>query len=74
VLEPSTGKVRPVRLTPREAAARRQANEERRVELVRDFRTLGVEPVLVESADPGDILQAFISWADHRLYERRRGW
>jgi hypothetical protein len=44
------------------------------VELVRDFRRLGLEPVLVESADPGEILQAFISWADHRLYERRRGW
>jgi uncharacterized protein (DUF58 family) len=74
VVDPATGKVRPVRLTAREAAARREANERRRVELVRDFRRLGLEPVLVESADPGDVLQAFVSWSDHRLYERRRGW
>ncbi len=74
VLEPSTGVVRPVRLTRREATARREANIARRAELVRDFRGLGNEPVIVESADPGDILQAFISWSDQRLYERRRGW
>jgi uncharacterized protein (DUF58 family) len=74
VLEPATGALRPVRLTAREAAARREANTERRVELIRDFRRLGVEPVIVESTDPRHILQAFVSWADHRLYERRRGW
>ena len=74
VLDASTGKLRPVRLTAREAAARREVNEQRRVELVRDFRRLGVEPVLVDSADPGEILRAFVSWSDHRIYERRRGW
>lgn len=74
VLDPSTGKLQPVRLTAREAAARREANEARRAELVRDFRGLGIEPVIVESTDPGDILQSFVAWADQRLYERRRGW
>ncbi len=74
VLEPSTGKLRPVRLTAREAAARREANEARRADLVREFRGLGFEPVVVESTDPGDILQSFVAWAEQRLYERRRGW
>lgn len=74
VLSPATGVVRPVRLTAREAAARRAANLERRIELVRDFRGLGIEPVIIESVVPEDILQAFVSWADQRAYERRRGW
>ncbi len=74
VLDPATGRVRTVRLTRRECAARREANELRREELVREFRGLGVEPVLVESTDPGEILRAFVAWADQRLFERRRGW
>ena len=35
-------------------------------DLVRDFRSLGCEPVAVHSADLGETLGAFLRWADLR--------
>ena len=76
ILEPATGVVAAlVRLTAREATARREANIARRAELIRDFRgDRGRAGDRRVGENPGDILQAFISWSDQRLYERRRGW
>jgi uncharacterized protein DUF58 len=68
-----TGKVRAVRLRAKEARARRAANEERLAQLVYEFQALDLEPILVSSSDPAEILQAFLSWADHRLAGRRYG-
>jgi uncharacterized protein (DUF58 family) len=65
--EPETGRVRPVRLRAKEARARKAANEERLEQLVHDFRVLDLEPILISSSDRAEILQAFLSWADHRL-------
>jgi Protein of unknown function DUF58 len=68
--DPATGRVVPVHLTRREAAGLRAANEGRRDELTRVFRSLGIEPVTVYSHDPGEVLAAFLRWADLRLLAR----
>jgi uncharacterized protein (DUF58 family) len=60
----------PVYLTRREAARERDANETRAAELTRFFRTLGLEPVQVHSSHPGDVLAAFLRWADLRVMAR----
>ena len=59
-------------LTSREAAQLRSQNEQRREDLVRTFRSLDLDPVLLSSADPGDVLAAFLAWADRRFYSRGR--
>jgi uncharacterized protein (DUF58 family) len=64
--DPTTGRVVPVRLTTREAAERREQNEARWARLVRDFRSLGLEPVSVTSHDFGEVLDSFLRWADLR--------
>ena len=65
--DPETGRVRAVRLRGSEARARRHANEERLERLVHEFRVLDLEPIIVSSSDRAEILEAFLSWADHRL-------
>jgi uncharacterized protein (DUF58 family) len=64
--DPATGRVYPVYLTRKEAAALRAQHEARWDGLVRDFRSLGCEPVAVHSHDLGDTLGAFLRWADLR--------
>jgi uncharacterized protein (DUF58 family) len=74
VVDPETGKLRPVRISRREAAARREGNEARREQLLSWFRTFGLDPVVVDSSEPGDVLGSFLSWAEQRQWERGRGW
>jgi hypothetical protein len=64
--DPKTGRVYPVYVTENEAAQLRTAHEARWDGLVRDFRSLGCEPVAVHSADLGEMLGAFLRWADLR--------
>ena len=64
--DPQTGGASSVRLTVRETAARREANEQRLRDLIHGFRALELEPVLVSSSDPGEILSSFLVWADTR--------
>jgi uncharacterized protein (DUF58 family) len=64
--DPATGHLVPVRLSQREAARLRDENETRWSGLVRDFRSLGVEPVGVTSHDLTGVLEAFLRWADLR--------
>jgi hypothetical protein len=63
---PETGLVEPVYLTAREASRLRAVHEERWAGLVRDFRSLGCEPVAVQTHDLGEMLGAFLRWADLR--------
>ena len=72
VADPDTGAVRHVRLTRREAAGRRETHEARWARLLGDFRSLGLEPVVLPSGDPGEIASAFRRWADERIYVRGR--
>lgn len=57
----------PVRLTRREAEERRQVNERRLERLLETFSFLEIDPVLLSSAEPLDVLSAFMRW-----HERRR--
>jgi len=66
------GRARLVRLTRAEAQERRRANEERLRALLADFRTLGIEPILVSRNDPEHVFQAFLGWADERRFLRRQ--
>jgi uncharacterized protein (DUF58 family) len=57
----------PVRLTRREVRVRREANERRFAQLVETFGALEIDPVVLASAEPLDVLDAFMRW-----HERRR--
>ena len=72
LLDPETGGVSLVRLGAREVAERRAANEERFHDLVRGLRALDLDPVVVSSHEPKDVVFAFLSWADQRLFTRGR--
>lgn len=64
--DPGSQRLKLVRLTRREAAARREANERRLETLIGGFAELRVDPVILSSDDPGAILSAFVRWADRR--------
>ena len=72
--DPETGTVVRVRLSAREAAEFRAANEARRARLRDTFRSLGLEAVELPSERPQAVLAAFLAWADRRLYVRGRKW
>jgi hypothetical protein len=69
-LADSAGSVRPVRLTAAEVEARRAANEARFELIVDRLEDLGLEPVVLGSAEPESIFEALLHWADGR---RRNG-
>jgi hypothetical protein len=64
--EPGSGRVVPVYLTGKEAVRLRKDHEAHWDRLVRDFRSLGIEPVEARSHDYGDLLASFLRWADLR--------
>lgn len=68
--DPGTGRVLPVRMTRKEVAARRAANEERLHELVETFRLLDVDPILLSSSDRPSVLEHFLVWTDLRRTRR----
>lgn len=68
--DPRTGRAASVRLSAREVAERREANEARLQSLLADFRAFELEPVLLSSSDPGEILGSFIGWAEGRKARR----
>ncbi len=68
--DPANGRIIPVSLTKREAQQLRVDNESRWHGLVRDFRSLGLEPVGVTSHDAGGVLNSFLRWADVRMMWR----
>lgn len=61
-----------VRLSAAEATSRRDENEQRRRGLLQHLRALDLDPVLVSSHEPRDVLFSFLSWADQRLFSRGR--
>ena len=64
--QPGSGRVVPVYVTGREAARLREAHEARWDSLVRDLRSLGIEPVEARSHEHADLLASFLRWADLR--------
>ncbi len=70
--EPGTRGVRVARLTRREVVERRESNERRLAGLVRTFAGLQLDPVVLSSDDPGEILATFEDWAIRRRERLRR--
>jgi uncharacterized protein (DUF58 family) len=70
--DPAGGRVMLVRVPAGEAATRRDDNERRHRELVRELRALDLDPVLVSSHDHRDVVFAFLTWADQRQFTRGR--
>jgi hypothetical protein len=66
LLEPGSQQVRLVRLTRREARDRRAANEERARATVAAFNRLGLEPIVLTTADRDTIYSAFLEWVELR--------
>ena len=65
-LADARGAVRPTLLTRREVERRRWENEARYGAIVDRLEELGLEPVLLDSADPDSVLEALLAWADAR--------
>jgi hypothetical protein len=53
-----------------EASARRAANEARLHELAETFRLLDIDPIVIASSDPAEILASFLVWTDLRRTRR----
>jgi len=68
--DPVSGRVGPVRLRRREVEARREANEQRLLDLVEDFRVLDIDPIVVGSSDRSEILESFLVWTELRRTRR----
>ena len=69
--DPRTRRVAHVRLTKKEVDARRRANEARLSALLGDFEFLDLDPILVSSSEPTDLLATFLDWME--LRRARRG-
>jgi uncharacterized protein (DUF58 family) len=68
--DPRSGRITHVRLTKKEAAARRRENEERLLALLDELTLLDLDPVLISSSDPSDVLGAFLDWNEFRRARR----
>ena len=68
------GRVRLMRLRRRESRARQEANEARIERLLVDFRSLGLDPIVIGDATPTAVLRQFSDWAEARLANRRGEW
>lgn len=66
VAEPGGGAVGLVRLSRREARERREANVRRHEALLREFRDLALDPVLLVASAGEEIDDAFLAWAKAR--------
>lgn len=71
VSDPRTGRVALVRLTRRQAEARRVANEARLRSLLRELVSLGLDPLVIGTSDSHDVDRALVGWAELR---RRGRW
>ncbi len=70
--DPETGRVTLVRFSEAEAVERRDANEGRLRDLLHALRALDMDPVVVSSHQWRDVVFAFLTWADQRLFTRGR--
>jgi Protein of unknown function DUF58 len=66
--DPSTGALKSVRLSRREAATRKRGNEDRLAQLLESLRGFGLEPLLLATTDRNEIYRSFLTWADLRRH------
>jgi uncharacterized protein (DUF58 family) len=74
VRDPRSGRLALVRLSEDEVAARREEHRRRLRRLLEELEARDLVPVLVSSADPDDVLEAFHAWDARRRRERGRVW
>jgi uncharacterized protein (DUF58 family) len=72
--DPDTGRMVRARLSQREAGRRREANQARLEALFAEFRSLGLDHVLLSDASPRAIQSEFIDWGEARIANRRGEW
>jgi hypothetical protein len=65
-----TGRLVPVRLSRKEVRERRHANCERLAHILGSLRALDLDPILVSSSDPAEILGSFLAWTELRRARR----
>jgi uncharacterized protein (DUF58 family) len=70
--DPAAERVVYASLSAAEVDERRAANEERYRSILATFRSLDLEPVTLSAADPGHVINEFLSWADRRFHVRGR--
>jgi uncharacterized protein (DUF58 family) len=70
--DPDTGEVFSVRLSAGEAEAQRRAHAARLATLLREFRALGLDPVVIGSSRSGDVEGELLGWAELRRQAHRR--
>jgi len=69
--EPGSNRLRLVRLTRKEARERRLANEERAQQTIVVLNDLGLEPIILTTADRNHIYSAFLEWHELRRLATR---
>ena len=72
--DPATGRPKLARLSRREVAERRRANEERLAETITFLEGIGLDPVIVSSSDEEEIYTSFLQWAALRQEGVRDSW
>jgi hypothetical protein len=72
VVVPKTGRTTFLRVSRGEALERRRRNEERWEQLIATFAGLDLDPVLIGTSDPVQILDAFTRWSEQRVFWRER--
>jgi uncharacterized protein (DUF58 family) len=72
--DPTTGRVKQVRIAAKEARRLRELHETRFAALLAEFRSLGLDYVVVADSDPGAVVRAFTDWAEARVAYRRGAW
>jgi uncharacterized protein (DUF58 family) len=72
--DPVTGRVRKVRLGRGSSAELAAAHASRLERLLGDFRSLGLDPVVIGDAAPAAVLAALTSWAEARLARMSGEW
>ena len=65
-----SGRTIHVRLKRDEIEVRRAANEERVANLLTQFQELDLDPIVVSSSEPTEILTSFLGWAELRRVRR----
>jgi hypothetical protein len=72
--DPATGKLLRTRISRAEARRRREANEARLANLIADFRSVGLDYVLLGESTPRAVQAAFVDWAEIRIASLRGEW
>ena len=72
--DPVTGRLKQVRISAKEARRLRELHEGRLAELLAEFRSLGLDYVVVGDSDPVAVCRAFVDWAEARIAYLRGAW